>query len=348
MSGDLTLLAHLVPSLTTQVEDAASKALAFILNKSESCRRALGCFLQGEGLEPIRISRVATQIEFEDKSRPDVVGYDESNDPRVFVEAKFWAELTDRQPNAYLENLPGNGPAVLLFVVPTARLESLWGEVRQRACEKHPLVVIRESDNLRSGAIKDGNRHLMMTGWRDVLAALHGAATSAGEKETEFEIAQLQGLTDYVEMDLAAFTPLKAEELERDIPRRMFSLERLVDQTVEQVQAKESVRNQRAGGGGYGKSFYLNGVPIWFGIHLRMWARHGTSPLWVYPWEKRDRELLHKKYATPDGKCATPDGNHFPLDLPVDVDYSAVLKETVSQIEKMGCLFKGHAEAKQG
>lgn len=342
MDGGLTLLAHLVPKLTSQVEDAASEALAFILNKSELCRRALGDFLQGEGFEPKTISRVATQITFEDGSRPDVVGYDEGNNPRVFVEAKFWAELTDRQPNAYLANLPRDGPAVLLFVVPTARLESLWCEVLRRACGKYPLVPNRESGNLRSEAIKDNNRHLMMTGWRDILGALHEAAVLEGERATEFEIALLRGLVDYMEMDAGAFLPLNAGELERDIPRRMLSLMRLVDQTIEQVQAKESVGHHTPRGGGYGKSFYLNGVQMWFGIYLQKWAQHGTSPLWVWPWEKEDRDLLRNNH------IKSPDGSHFPVDLPLGVDYSTVLEETVSQIEEMGCLFKERADAKQG
>lgn len=342
MSGDLTLLAHLVPSLTTQVEDAASEALAFILNKSEPCRRALGDFLQGEGFEPNTISWLATQITFEDGSRPDVVGYDERNDQRVFVEAKFWAELTDRQPNAYLSNLPRDDPAALLFVVPTARLESLWREVLQRACGKFSLVPNRESGNLRSEAIKDDNRHLVMTGWRDVLGALHEAATSAGEKETKFEIAQLRGLTDFMEVETGAFLPLNAGELEPDIPRRILSLMRLVDETVERVQAIEMVGHHPPKGGGHGKNFYLNGVKMWFGIYLRKWAQHGVSPLWVWPWEKKDRDLLRNNH------YKTPDGDHFPVDLPIGTDYNAVLEATTSQIEKMGCLFKEQAEAKQG
>ncbi len=39
-----------------------------------------------------------------------------------------------------------------------------------------------------------------------------------------------------------------------------------------------------------------------------------------------------------------PDGNHFPVVLPLDADYDAVLEETVSQIEEMGRLFEKHAE----
>ncbi len=43
-----TLLAHLAPKLTTQVENAATEALAFILNKSEACRQALGELLRSD------------------------------------------------------------------------------------------------------------------------------------------------------------------------------------------------------------------------------------------------------------------------------------------------------------
>ena len=48
------------------------------------------------------------------------------------MEAKFWAGLTENQPNAYLARLPlDERPAVLLFVAPEARLETLWPELRR-------------------------------------------------------------------------------------------------------------------------------------------------------------------------------------------------------------------------
>ena len=347
MDTGLTLLAHLVPKLTSQVEDAASEALAFILNKSAACRGALGGSLQVEGFEQETISRVATQISFEDGSCPDVVGYDKSNIWRVFIEAKFWAGLTDRQPNAYLANLPptdgtrlGQRPAVLIFVVPTVRLGSLWDEVKSRAEEKFELRETTQSGNLRSAAIEDDNRHLMMTGWSDILDALHRAA---GDSETEFEIAQLRGLADYMEMDTSAFLPLNEEELKPDVPLRMPALKRLVDEAVERVQAEEPVSLHSPPGGGYGKNFTLNGVRVWFGVYRRKWAQHGMSPLWVYPWEERDREFLRNNH------CETPlnDADHFPVKLPLDVDYTVVLEKTMSQIEQMGRLFKERAEGKQ-
>ena len=97
-------------------------------------------------------------------------------------------------------------------------------------------------------------------------------------------------------------------------------------------------------GGGHGKSFLLHGVKVWFGVYLRKWAQHGISPLWVWPFEKRNREWLRNShYKTPHG-----DHDHFPVDLHLGVDYNAVLEHTVSQIEEMGRLFKEQAEAKPG
>ena len=45
MPQESTLLAYLVPRLTSSVEDTATDALAFILNKSPACRDALGLLL---------------------------------------------------------------------------------------------------------------------------------------------------------------------------------------------------------------------------------------------------------------------------------------------------------------
>lgn len=144
-----------------------------------------------------------------------------------------------------------------------------------------------------------------------------------------------------MEMETDTFLPMNAGELEPDIPRRMLSLMRLVDATVERGQANGCVSDPRRDtkGGNYGRYMYLNGVYVWFGVYLKLWAQHGTSPLWVWPWEKETRDLLRNNH------YKTPDGDHFPVGLPLGVDYNAVLEETVSQIEKMGWLFKEHAEA---
>ena len=52
MAEATTLLAYLVPRLTNRVEDAATDSLAFILNKSAPCRRALDRLLQDGDFSP--------------------------------------------------------------------------------------------------------------------------------------------------------------------------------------------------------------------------------------------------------------------------------------------------------
>ena len=83
MAEVTTLLAHLVPKLTSRVEDAATDALAFILNSSAGCRGALDCLLQDGDFNPQPIDRVETQVTYQDGSRPDMVGYDRSGAKRV-------------------------------------------------------------------------------------------------------------------------------------------------------------------------------------------------------------------------------------------------------------------------
>lgn len=68
----------------------------------------------------------------ESDARPDMWGYDESG-PRVLLENKFWAGLTEQQPVGYLRLLANYGqPSTLLVVVPETRLEIIWRELARR------------------------------------------------------------------------------------------------------------------------------------------------------------------------------------------------------------------------
>ena len=58
MAEDATLLAYLVPKLTNQVEDTATDALAFILNRSATCRGALDRLLRDGDFNPEPIAQV--------------------------------------------------------------------------------------------------------------------------------------------------------------------------------------------------------------------------------------------------------------------------------------------------
>ena len=66
MAQESTLLANLVPRLTSRFEDTATDALAYILNKSPACRDALGLLLrEGEKSYPLGALHIfATQVTY--------------------------------------------------------------------------------------------------------------------------------------------------------------------------------------------------------------------------------------------------------------------------------------------
>ena len=55
MVAETTLLAYLVPRLTSRGEDTATDALAFVLTQSSACREAMDLLLRDQDfdLEPI-------------------------------------------------------------------------------------------------------------------------------------------------------------------------------------------------------------------------------------------------------------------------------------------------------
>ena len=108
-----TVFSHIVQKRFSQVnEDVATDALAFVLHSSESARNGMMKLLRGVAPNMPGL-RFRTQ-QTEGSIRPDMWGYDEG-EPRVFVENKFWAGLTDNQPVSYLRQLSEyTQPTVLL------------------------------------------------------------------------------------------------------------------------------------------------------------------------------------------------------------------------------------------
>ena len=69
MADYSSLMAHLVPRLTSQVENAATDALAYILNRSEGAIQALNDLLREGGFDIEPIVRVETQVSYPDGSQ---------------------------------------------------------------------------------------------------------------------------------------------------------------------------------------------------------------------------------------------------------------------------------------
>ena len=208
MAENATLLAYLVPRLTSRVEDAATDTLAFILNKSAACRGALDCLLQDGDAAPEPIARVETQVTYQDGSRPDMVGYDRKETKRLVVEAKFWASLQESQASGYFRQLEETGPGVLLFIAPHSRIETLWAEIRRQMENGKPSVeldVTESTERTRKARIVGSDKRLMLVSWDHLLGRL--AIAAADDARLASDIQQLRGLATH--QDEEAFQPIQ-------------------------------------------------------------------------------------------------------------------------------------------
>lgn len=341
MTTQTTLFAHIIPRLTDRSEDIAVEALGYILSQSTASRRALETLISAGGAEVTSIAGVRTQVAGADGATPDLSCLDEQDTESVLIEAKFWAGLTDNQPNTYLARLPKDRPSSLLFVAPAQRLETLWPEILRRAQAKYQLDSIRETGDLRSAIIAGSQRRLMLASWRALLARMAASASDANETNAVADIRQLSGLAE--RMDADAFLPLRSAELGPEIPRRMNNLISLVDDAVQRTFKKGwandkglRVTPQRYG---YGRYMRLAneeaGAIAWFGIDTERWAKYRDTPLWLQlrPFEFHNLDIAEVRRRLEPLKSADQNaglfeigGNLFiPIDLPVGVERKEVV-----------------------
>ena len=337
MVEDPTLLAHLVPRLTRQVEDVATDALAFILNESAACRRTLHDLLGDSDLEPI--DEVRTQVTYKDGSRPDMVGYDESGAKRLVVESKFWASLSEGQASDYFRQLEEAGPGVLLFIAPGIRFDTLWAEIsRQMESGKEPvqLEAVETAGQIRRAKVAGSDKRLMLVSWTHLLDRM---ATAVDDASVRSDIDQLRGLAR--REDDEAFLPIRPKELGLALPRRIRGLNHLIDDAVDTHDWMDTARfratPQREG---YGRYFNFPDVPgyLFLCVDYSLWATRAETPLWL----RISNEVPVNTEEIRDRVPSSPDSGgqgYYAFDVPIylktGVEYEDVLRDVVRQVKEI-------------
>lgn len=294
MADDSTLMAYLVPRLTSQVENAATDALAYILNKSSGSMQALNDLLREGGAAIRPIAKVETQVTYEDGSRPDMAGYDANNMARLLVEVKFWAALLEDQASAYAQKLDQPGPAMLLFIAPEIRMPTLWNEISRQLGKHNELGPARSAPGVQRAKVsglkletKSVELELVLVGWLRLLDRLDASTADDGVRS---DIRQLRGLAQA--QDSQAFLPIHSEELSPNLGHRLAWYNQLVDAVVDSrgvAQKWMNIQNLRATPQwyGYGRYFRFSGLKgvCWFGVNVRRWANDADTPLWLHHYD---------------------------------------------------------------
>lgn len=280
-----TVFSHIVQKRLSQVnEDVATDALAFILGSSEPARAGMMKLLRGlaPGLPSLQFKTQQTK----DQTRPDMAGYDGA-ELRVYVENKFWAGLTDKQPVDYMRELANHTqPTALLMVAPAQREETLWREVTRRLVRSGITVADGYAVAGIARSVKaDMGPTLALTSWIKLLSALELEVVD--DQGARSDLLQLRALCEAA--DSEAFVPISSTEAtDQRTPALILQLGSVVQASVDLAvtQGILSIKGlmPQASWERIGRYARFPGdqeVGVWFGIHLSLWRKHGGTPLWL-------------------------------------------------------------------
>lgn len=342
MADNDTLLANIIPRLTGRLENAAVESLGYILGKSAASRAELNNLARKSGAELPPIAAVGTEVSGqvgEEVTRPDLVGFDEAGSERLLIEAKFWAGLTGDQVNRYLGRLPTDGPAALLFLAPSARIETLWPELRDRVEQAGKGLDEKDAvstDDMRGAVVTDTernptNQHLMLVSWRSLLRDLRSAAENSRITE---DIRQLRGLTEL--MDSQEFLPFHREDFNPVFARHLIDLRNIYDSFIGNWQGKDWVQVKPDGTGGstgYGRQLILAGYNAWFGFYHDPWAQGvADTPFWIQPWGL-DQTIVDR--VTDALQTRAWGGKFMPVYVKTGVGKAEVVNDMLAQFQKI-------------
>lgn len=339
MAEAQSLLSLIARGYAAGREDAATEALCYIVSRSDSARAALAEFLGFDG-EPLPIASFSTQL-LVHGALPDMVCRDDQGNRVAFIESKFWATLTKRQPVDYWNQLPDDQPTALLFLAPDARIartgsDSLWGELLKRlrrAGHKLGPVDCREPGSLVTASSKDGQRRLMLTSWDLLLDRLTQRTLTDADFKACFEIAELRGLAH--------------DAIKNDDPVRDENLKGLIADAVTHLKGTgwaddKGLTSSDLSGVRYVKYFRLAGPSTGLRIDYKASKQMG-KPLWL---QFRDRSHSLGRVSSAEARAKLealaeprlewlPEHVCVPIDLPAGADREATLHAIVAELKRI-------------
>ncbi|MYB23115.1 MAG: hypothetical protein F4066_06265 [Chloroflexi bacterium] len=338
MSESDSLLAYLLPSYTSLLEDAATDALAFILSKSEACRMALDELLQDDEASMAPSVRFATQVSFSDGSRPDMVGYDDQGQKHLMVESKFWAGLQPDQAGRYLRLL--DEPGVLMFICPASRVDALWPAVRSQLKHgeaSHELENIETTEDICRAQVVGSKKCVILLSWNSLLARMQ---ETEPDDSVQSDLRQLRGLTRR-QNDGTLQIP-EAGKDKPDFDARHAYYRSLIGAAVRQGIGKGwLVSNGLTWGNSprlYSRRYVhvADALPVWLGLGVEYRTKlFDQTPLWVSV-PNRFRPVGAKM---PEDAVSTRDYWMLPMILKDSDAFEVVLNDLVDKFKNITDLF---------
>lgn len=227
-----SLLAHMYSHIRGSQEDIATYSIEHIVSSSPELNKAFTGMLETalhEQLgESIRYNCQATGKQME---RPDISGINPDGKEVVLCEAKFYAGLTDNQPNTYLDRLKEENGIGLVFICPAKRKEGLWRSLINLCGE-------RKLEQLAEYCVSVDEVRMSIITWDEIFETLRRTAAST-DPASMSDIYQFESFCKL--MDDSAFIPFKGEDFGPENARKEERHYQVMDSVVTHLLADKTL-----------------------------------------------------------------------------------------------------------
>lgn len=286
-----SLLAHLYPYIKGSQEDVATYSLQYLLMQSEKLNiKFTKMVAEKMNIKLENKLQYLCQVsgESEEMERPDMVGLDSEKNEVVLFEMKFYASLTQNQPNTYIKRLMINKGKGLIFICPEARKTILWDKLKELCDDKS----FEEIDDF---CIETSGIRLCITTWSEIIKNLKDSTSS--DENIYSDILQLEGYCN--KMDSDAFIPFCGEDLSAKWAIKEQRYYDIIDEVSNLLFTEKTVKCSKKGSTnankyGYAVRFVIKGFYCELLYDRLMWKNPETeeTPFWIAI-SNKNREQTH-------------------------------------------------------
>ena len=210
----------------------------------------------------------STQVIGEKKERPDIVAVNSNGEEKIICEVKFFAGLTENQPNGYLDRLTKEDNAGLVFICPESRVVGLWQQL-------NTLVSHRDVQKISDSCVKVSGVHMSIIDWNELLDVLQASAQL--DSAVKEDVHQLIGYCK--EIENTEFVPFKSEDFGIDVAKRIDRYNMVVDSAADLLLKKKEYNPSKKG---------LRATPQWDGYTrgVKLADYYATIYYSTYLWKK--------------------------------------------------------------
>lgn len=339
-----SLLGQFYNRIKGSQEDIASEGLVYILKQSLESRKVINQIIKFNTNFTFSDLTYHTQNVGKDLERPDISGIDNTGKEVLLIEAKFWASLTKNQPNGYLNRLQDN--TVLIFLVPTLRIRTVFEEVKNRILEENQDLEI-DTENLKI-LIKSSNKHIFIKSWNEVLNSIKSKLEQSNNQILISDLNQIIGLCEVI--DKNAFLPITDEDLSPKIPKSINSYYEIVDKVVDELFKRKTIGiskklKKTPQKYGYHRYFETDKFGLNMSLKMDLWEKYSDTPFWFSILEIGNNEWLKTERLQKALKMVNAKLNHIVINEPNNLFISLkpklhetediVIENLADQIEKI-------------